>query len=74
MLLPMAVIMIGLVFYPIAVTFGYSLHQMKLTNPSADEFIGLENYISILKDPDFWYSFWNSFIILIVVVVISGII
>ena len=33
LLLPAALLMIMLVFYPVAVTFTYSLKEMKLTAP-----------------------------------------
>lgn len=71
---PGALLMIGLVFYPILVTFGYSLQRMKLTQPTQNEFIWFENYATIFQDPEFWYSLQNSLIILIFVVLLSAVI
>lgn len=71
MLIPTLIIMIGFVFYPIIVTFTYSLQRFKLTEPENTEFIGLDNYISILKGSDFSYSLMNTVVILVLVVSLS---
>lgn len=42
MLAPSVVLMCGLVFYPILVTFTYSLQQMKLTEPQNDKIVGFK--------------------------------
>lgn len=68
LLSPAILIMVGFVFYPILVTFWYSLQKMNLTKPKERAFIGLENYIKILSSGDFWYAFSNSSFILILVV------
>ena len=57
LILPVAVIMGLLVFYPMIITFSYSLQKLKLTAPQDTEFIGLDNYIAILKSDEFWYRF-----------------
>lgn len=67
LLTPMILIMGVLVFYPIAATFSYSLKHWKLTAPNDIHFIGLENYIHILKSDSFWYSLQNTLFILLVV-------
>ena len=74
MLAPSIVLMCGLVFYPILVTFTYSLQQMKLTEPQNDKIVGLKNYQLILSDSGFWYSFCNSLIILVGVVILTVVI
>lgn len=72
MLMPTVLLMVGLVFWPIIVTFSYSLKYMKLTDLKNSDFVGLANYATILKDPGFWYSFWNSMVVLVVVVALSA--
>ena len=67
LLLPAALLMIMLVFYPVAVTFTYSLKEMKLTAPQNTHFIGAENYIEILKSQEFWYVFQNTAYLLVLV-------
>ncbi|MCI9217210.1 sugar ABC transporter permease [Lachnospiraceae bacterium 42-17] len=74
MLAPSVVLMCGLVFYPILVTFTYSLQQMKLTEPQNDKIVGFKNYQMILADSNFWYSFLNSIIILVGVVILTVVI
>lgn len=69
LLLPTMLIMIGLVFYPILVTFTYSLQNFKLTQPENTKFIGISNYLTILKSADFHYSLLNTAIVLCLVVV-----
>lgn len=65
---PAIIIMTILVFYPVAATFLYSLRKMKLTNPSDNSFVGINNYISILQSQSFLYSLQNTLIITVIVV------
>lgn len=60
-----------LVFYPIIVTFSYSLQKMKLTQPQNTAFVGLKNYISIIKSESFMYSLQNTMFLLVVVVLLT---
>lgn len=68
LLLPAGILMIGLVFYPILVTFDYSLQRMKLTAPEDTRFIGFDNYRSVLTSADFLYALENTAVILVLVV------
>lgn len=71
LLAPMILIMGVLVFYPVIATFSYSLKRWKLTAPADIRFIGLKNYINILKSDFFWYSMVNTLFILVFVVVFT---
>lgn len=71
LLLPAGVLMAALVFYPVAVTFTYSLKEMKLTAPQNTHFIGMENYAAILKSQEFWYAFQNTAFLLVLVAGLS---
>lgn len=71
LLLPMGLLMVALVYYPIAVTFSYSLREMKLTRPNDTAFVGFENYVSVLKSQDFWYSLQNTLFLLAAVVILT---
>lgn len=73
LLAPMILIMGVLVFYPIVVTFSYSLKKWKLTAPNDIRFIGLDNYKSILKSESFYYSFQNTLFLLVLIVVATTI-
>lgn len=70
-LLPTAIIMIGLVFYPIIKTFIYSLQQYKLTELEDIHFIGVENYIKILTDKAFLDATVNTLIVIVVVLILG---
>lgn len=71
MLLPMIAIMLGLVYYPIAMTFTYSTQKMILTKPNEGGFIGFENYKKLLTDPEVGKSFFNSLYILVLVIMLT---
>lgn len=73
MLAPGILLMLILVFYPILSTFLYSLHKMKLTEPANTKWIGLQNYVNILNDPEFWYALVNSAVVLVSVVVFTAV-
>jgi multiple sugar transport system permease protein len=51
-ILPAALLMALVVFYPLINSIWLSLHRYKLTNPDRP-FIGLENYVKFLKSEDF---------------------
>ena len=70
LILPAFLIMTVLVFYPVVITISYSFMNIKLNNSKAITFIGLKNYIEILKSIDFWYSLQNSIMIMFIVVFI----
>lgn len=71
LLSPVILIMAGFVFYPILITFIYSLQRLNLTKPHEQRFIGLENYRAILASRDFWLAFSNSAFVLVLVVFFS---
>lgn len=74
LLAPMMVIMGVLVFYPVIMTFSYSLKRWKLTQPGNIAFIGMSNYVSVLKSASFWYSIQNTLFILAAVVILTTVI
>lgn len=73
LLTPMMLIMGALVFYPIIVTFSYSMKKWKLTAPGDIHFIGAKNYLNIIQSDSFWYSMQNTIFILVFVVVFTAI-
>lgn len=50
---PAGVILFMLTIYPTVMNVIYSLQSYELTKPKARGFVGLENYIDVLTDPDF---------------------
>lgn len=67
----MILIMGTLVFYPVAVTFVYSMKRWNLTQPWNIKFIGLQNYFEVLTDSEFLYSLGNTAFIMILLVVVT---
>jgi len=51
---PAILLLLLLMAYPILYSAYLSLHQYNLRRPRAFEFIGLQNYATILSDPQFW--------------------
>ncbi len=74
LLLPMILIMLALVIYPIIVTFSYSLKKWKLSKPNSIKFIGIKNYINILSSKSFHDSLFNTVFILLLVVIFTTVI
>lgn len=66
-LIPIAVILI----YPIFKTGYMSLFDIATQKPNEGVFVGLENYISIIKSESFLLGLKNTFIVTIVTVVFS---
>jgi raffinose/stachyose/melibiose transport system permease protein len=59
-LVPIFLIYAFTVLLPMAVSVYYSLR-----NEAGTEFVGLNNYLALVKDNDFWFSFKNNIIIVL---------
>lgn len=57
--LPAIIIVLTLFVYPIISSFYFSFTNKNLIRPTYD-FVGLDNYIAVLKDKGFWNAFLNS--------------
>lgn len=59
LVLPACVVIFGFIFFPV----GYSV-WLSLTNKHAIfpryEYVGLQNYAELLREADFWWSFWRG--------------
>ena len=57
--------------YPILYSAWISLHKYNLKRPRIFQFIGLDNYVSILDAPEFWSALWITlqFTVLVVTAV-----
>lgn len=58
-ILPALTVVILLLLYPVTSSIFYSLTNKNLIKPTY-RFLGLDNYIKTLTDPDFWTAFWND--------------
>ncbi len=68
---PAVIIMVAVTAYPIVYSVYLSLQRYDLRFPDQAEFIGLENYVSVLTSPYWWIAFWNTVIITVISVAIE---
>ncbi len=55
-LLPAAVVIFGVVLFPLVTTFLYSLRNMELISEEKGKFLGLLNYLRVLGSQWFWQA------------------
>lgn len=70
MLLPSVVIMAVFMFWPFLYTIYLSFFDWNMIKPTK-EFVGLQNYINVLKDPITYKVFWNSAVYIFILLVIN---
>lgn len=68
---PSFILMILVTAYPLGYALVLSLYNYRLTDPNGREFVGLNNYLVILRDPLWWNDFVTTLIITLVTVAIE---
>ncbi len=68
---PAFVIMVLVTFYSILQAVYTSLFKYRLTDPESREFVFLENYLIVLRDPLWWQAFGTTALITVVTVVVE---
>ena len=68
---PAFVVMIIVTAYPLVYAVVLSLYKYRLTDPGGREFVGLNNYFTVLTDPIWWNDFVTTAVITIASVVIE---
>jgi multiple sugar transport system permease protein len=68
---PAFVVMIIVTAYPLVYAVVLSLYKYRLTDPAGREFVGLNNYFTVLTDPIWWNDFVTTAVITIASVVIE---
>jgi multiple sugar transport system permease protein len=63
---PAVILMIAVTGYPIVYALWLSLNKADLRKPDANQFIGLENYITVLSSPIWWQAFGVTLFITVV--------
>lgn len=71
-LLPALIFMIVVTQVPFLFTLYYSTLSWNLVRPGSRQFVGLQNYITVAKDSQFWSVALNTVILIIVVVLVSA--
>ena len=65
MTLPATLAMIG-ILYPFGIAVYYSFTNIRIVSPTDYKFIGLQNYIRMVQNPNFWESLGNTLLFAVV--------
>jgi multiple sugar transport system permease protein len=68
---PAFLVMILVTAYPLGYALVLSLYKYRLTDPEGQEFVGLQNYATVLTDPIWWTAFSTTTIITAVSVAVE---
>lgn len=60
LVLPTLLVVALVAGYPLAQVFYYSFFKADIAFVEQPEFVGFENYLFLLRDPDFRQAFWNT--------------
>src|ERR1044071_10060235 len=71
-LLPALIFMIVVTQIPFLFTLYYSTLSWNLVRPGSRQFVGLNNYIAVAKDSQFWRVGLNTVLLIVVVVLVSA--
>lgn len=66
--IPAVVLLVAFMIVPIIYTVYYSVFQYQVMRPNDITFIGLQNYVKLFADGDFWQALKNTFYFTIIVV------
>ncbi|MDU4976781.1 MAG: sugar ABC transporter permease, partial [Hungatella hathewayi] len=58
---PAFLVTILLLAYPICISVYYSFTNKSLLG-KAVKFVGFDNYVSVLQNPDFYHALWNTLV------------
>ncbi len=61
-ILPLLVLWVTMVFYPLGYSLYLSLHDVTAITMRSPKFIGIENYIELLRSRSFWNSVWVTIV------------
>jgi multiple sugar transport system permease protein len=65
---PAVIMMLLVTAYPMARALYLSLFQYRLTAPDDRQFVGLQNYLTVLTDGLWWQDIWNTLLIMVITV------
>lgn len=71
-LLPALIFMIIVTQIPFLLTLYYSTLSWNLVRPGSSRFVGLNNYLAVIEDGQFWSVAFNTVILIVGVVIISA--
>jgi multiple sugar transport system permease protein len=68
---PAALVMVAVTGWPILYAVWLSFQRFDLKFPQQREFVGLENYVTVLTNSYWWTAFWTTLLITVVSVAIE---
>ena len=68
---PAVIMMLLVTAWPMIQALYLSLFRYRLTAPDDREFIGVDNYVTVLTDSLFWRDTWNTILIMVVTVAVE---
>ncbi|MCY4727095.1 sugar ABC transporter permease [Nocardioides sp. STR2] len=68
---PAVIMMLLVTAWPMIQALYLSLFRYRLTAPDDREFIGIDNYVTVLTDSLFWRDTWNTILIMVVTVAVE---
>jgi multiple sugar transport system permease protein len=71
MLTPAVVLLLGLTIFPFATSLILSLTNYSLLKPGEINFTGLQNYLDLLTEPEFWLAFRVTLVFTVVCVTVQ---
>nr|WP_212903597.1 sugar ABC transporter permease [Clostridium polyendosporum] len=67
-IIPALILLFTFLILPTILAFKYSFYDYNILMPAKTSFIGLKNYITVLKDETFWNAMKNTFYFVVLVV------
>ncbi|HBF37714.1 MAG TPA: ABC transporter permease [Firmicutes bacterium] len=68
---PALVLVLGIIIFPLAVNFIYSLKNMELISAHRGEFVWFSNYIQVLSNQEFWAALGRTIYFTVVSLIIE---
>ena len=68
---PAVLLMLLVTAWPMLQALYLSLYNYRLTAPDDREFVGIDNYVTVLTDSLFWQDMWNTVLIMVVTVAVE---
>ena len=60
-MVPTLVVLAAVAGWPLLRTFWFAFTDANLASTGPARFVGVDNFVAILRDPDWWYSVRNTF-------------
>jgi trehalose/maltose transport system permease protein len=71
LIIPSVAVVILIVAYPFGQVVVYSFLKAKLDGVTPLSFVGLDNYVFVLTDPDWWHAVWVTLIFTVATVILE---